>query len=144
MYLTQSDFLSTTSLPWSLALHLLFCFSQEKPLRWKEIHTHTYTHTHTHTHTPHHTQTSFLFIKLIFFLPFSEHNQANKSIWYLSLTSVCYIFPSCWGGLLPIFSSCSMLKLYCRFPITSERSICLSVWLGVWFLKLLSSTVALI
>ena len=32
-YLTQSNFLSTTSLAWSLALHLLFCFSQ-KPLRW--------------------------------------------------------------------------------------------------------------
>ena len=47
-YLTQSNFLSTTSLAWSLALHLLFCFSQEKPLRWKEIHTHTHTHTHTH------------------------------------------------------------------------------------------------
>ena len=43
MYLTQSDFLSTTSLAWSLALHLLFCFSQEKPLRWKEINTHTHT-----------------------------------------------------------------------------------------------------
>ena len=42
MYLTQSDFLSTTSLAWSLALHLLFCFSQEKPLRWKEINTHTH------------------------------------------------------------------------------------------------------
>ena len=41
-YLTQSDFLSTTSLAWSLALYLLFCFSQEKPLRWKEINTHTY------------------------------------------------------------------------------------------------------
>ena len=40
MYLTQSDFLSTTSLAWPLALHLLFCFSQEKSLRWKEIHTH--------------------------------------------------------------------------------------------------------
>ena len=36
-YLTQSNFLSTTSLAWSLALHLLFCFSQEKPLQWKEI-----------------------------------------------------------------------------------------------------------
>ena len=58
MYLTQSDFLSTTSLAWSLALH--FCFSQ-KPRRWKEIttharntrppaHTHTHTHTHIHTH----------------------------------------------------------------------------------------------
>ena len=44
MYLTQSDFLSTTSLAWSLALHLLFCFSQEKPLRWKEINTHTRNH----------------------------------------------------------------------------------------------------
>ena len=43
MYLTQSDFLSTTSLAWSLALHLLFCFSQKKPLRWKEINTHTHT-----------------------------------------------------------------------------------------------------
>ena len=42
MYLTQSDFLSTTSLAWSLALHLLFCFSQEKPPRWKEINTHTH------------------------------------------------------------------------------------------------------
>ena len=48
-YLTQTDFLNTTSLAWSLALHLLFCFSQEKPLRWKEIHTNTHTHTHTHT-----------------------------------------------------------------------------------------------
>ena len=27
-------------------------FSQEKPLRWKEINTHTHTHTHTHTN-PH-------------------------------------------------------------------------------------------
>ena len=35
-YLTQSNFLSTTSLPWSLALHFLFSFSQEKPLPWKE------------------------------------------------------------------------------------------------------------
>ena len=40
--LTHSNFLSTTSLIWSLALHLLFCFSQEKPLRWKEINTHTH------------------------------------------------------------------------------------------------------
>ena len=24
-------------------------FSQEKPLRWKDINTHTHTHTHTHT-----------------------------------------------------------------------------------------------
>ena len=38
-YLIQSNFLSTTSLAWSLALHLLFCFSQEKHLRWKEINT---------------------------------------------------------------------------------------------------------
>ena len=45
MYLTQYDFLSTTSLFWSLALHLLFCLSQEKPLRWKRINTHTHTHT---------------------------------------------------------------------------------------------------
>ena len=43
MYLTQSDFLSTTSLAWSLALHLLFCFSQEQPLRWKGINAHTHT-----------------------------------------------------------------------------------------------------
>ena len=50
-YLTQSNFLSTTSLAWSLALHLLFCFSQGKSLRWKETHTHTHTHTRTHTHT---------------------------------------------------------------------------------------------
>ena len=50
-YLTQNNFLSTTSLAWSLALHLLFCFSQEKPLRWKEIHTHTHTHTYTYTYT---------------------------------------------------------------------------------------------
>ena len=26
-------------------------FSQEKPLRWKEMNTQTHTHTHTHTHT---------------------------------------------------------------------------------------------
>ena len=44
MYLTQRDFLSTASLAWSLALHLLFCFSQEKPLRWNEINTHKHTH----------------------------------------------------------------------------------------------------
>ena len=54
-YLTQSNFLSTTSLAWSLALHL-FCFSQ--PLRWKEIHTHKHTHTHTHTHIYTHTHTT--------------------------------------------------------------------------------------
>ena len=40
-YLTQSNFLSTTSLVWYLALHSLFCFSQEKPIRWKELNTHT-------------------------------------------------------------------------------------------------------
>ena len=39
-YLTQNNFLSTTSLAWSLALHF-FLFDREKPLRWKEIHTHT-------------------------------------------------------------------------------------------------------
>ena len=51
MYLSVSDFLSTRSLAWSLALHLLFCFSQEEPLRWKEINTHIHTHIHTRTHT---------------------------------------------------------------------------------------------
>ena len=62
-YLTQSNFLSTTSLSLSRAVHLLFCFSQEKPLRWKEMHIHTHTHpppppppplpphTHIYTHT---------------------------------------------------------------------------------------------
>ena len=36
-------------------------FSQEKPLRWKEIHTHTPTHTqHTHTHTQTHTCTKWM------------------------------------------------------------------------------------
>ena len=45
-YLTQSNFLSTRSLAWFLVLHLLFCFSQEKPLRRKEIHTYTHTYTH--------------------------------------------------------------------------------------------------
>ena len=50
MYLTQSDFLSTKSLAWYLALHL-FCFSQEKPQRWKEIPTHTHTHTRARAHT---------------------------------------------------------------------------------------------
>ena len=39
----------TTSLAGSLALHLLFCFSQEKPLRWKEK-----THTHTHINAANH------------------------------------------------------------------------------------------
>ena len=38
-YLTESSLLRTTSLAWSLALHLLFFFSQEKHLRWKEINT---------------------------------------------------------------------------------------------------------
>ena len=56
-YLTQSNFLSTTSLTWCLALHLLFCFSQEKPLRWMKIVTHTHTHIHTHTHPPTHPHT---------------------------------------------------------------------------------------
>ena len=46
-YLTKSNILITTWLTWSLALHLLFCFSQEKPLPWKEIHTHIHTHTDT-------------------------------------------------------------------------------------------------
>ena len=32
-------------------------FSQEKPLRWKKIHTHARTHTHTHTHANTHTHT---------------------------------------------------------------------------------------
>ena len=32
-------------------------FSQEKPLRWKKIHTHERTHTHTHTHANTHTHT---------------------------------------------------------------------------------------
>ena len=41
-YLTQSNFLSTTLLAWLLALQLLFWFSQEKLLRWKEINTHTH------------------------------------------------------------------------------------------------------
>ena len=45
-YLAQSNFLSTTSLAWSLALYLLSSFSQ-KPLQWTEINTHTHTHTHT-------------------------------------------------------------------------------------------------
>ena len=52
-YLTQSHFLSTTSLDWSLALYLLFC-SVRRSLYGgrKEIHTHTHTHTHTHAHKP--------------------------------------------------------------------------------------------
>ena len=54
-YSTQSNFFSTTSLAWSLALYLLFYFSQEKPLRGKEIHPPTHTHTHRHTHTDRHT-----------------------------------------------------------------------------------------
>ena len=38
---------------------VLFCFGQEKPFRWKKIHTHTHTraHTHTHAHTPTHPHT---------------------------------------------------------------------------------------
>ena len=43
-YLTQSNFLSTALLAWSLALHLLFCFSHEKPLPSKQINTHAHTH----------------------------------------------------------------------------------------------------
>ena len=52
-YLTQSNFLSTTSLAWSLALHLLF-FSVREAFTVegnKQTHTHIHTHTHTHTHT---------------------------------------------------------------------------------------------
>ena len=42
-FLAHSNFLSIKSLTWPLALHLLFCFIQEKPLRWKEINTHKHT-----------------------------------------------------------------------------------------------------
>ena len=59
-YLTQSSFFSATLLAWSLALHLLSCFSQEKHLWWKEIHTHRDTHTHTHTHTNTHARNKVL------------------------------------------------------------------------------------
>ena len=62
MYLTQSDFRSTTLLAWYLALHLLFCFSQEKTPRWKEINT----HTHTHTHTLNHTHKQCFYLMLIY------------------------------------------------------------------------------
>ena len=31
------------------SITFLVLFSQEKPLRWKEINTHTHTHTHAHT-----------------------------------------------------------------------------------------------
>ena len=37
------------------AITFVVLFSQEKPLRWKEINTHTHTHTYTHTHTHTHT-----------------------------------------------------------------------------------------
>ena len=70
-YLTQSNFFSTTSLAWSLALHSLFCFSQEKPLRWKEINTHTRTRTHTHIHTQ--TQLIFNFLEVMSFCSNSLH-----------------------------------------------------------------------
>ena len=52
MYLTQRDFLSTTSLPWSLALHsLLFQSGEASTVEGnKQTHAHTRTHTHTHTH----------------------------------------------------------------------------------------------
>ena len=66
-YLTQSNFFSTTSLVWSLALHSLFCFSQEKPLWWREINTHTRTRTHTHTHIHTQTQLIFNFLEVIRF-----------------------------------------------------------------------------
>ena len=46
------------------AITFIVLFSQDKPLRWKEINTHTHTHTHiythTHTHTHTHTQTNKL------------------------------------------------------------------------------------
>ena len=54
--LTQKYFLSTGSLAWSLAFHLLFCsvmrslYSGRKQGN-KHKHTHTHTHTHTHKHT---------------------------------------------------------------------------------------------
>ena len=58
-YLTQSNFLSSTSLAWSLALHL-FC-SVRRSLYGGRKYTHTraraHTHTHTHTHTPTNTHT---------------------------------------------------------------------------------------
>ena len=39
----------------SSGITFIVLFSQEKPLRWKEINTNTHTRTHTHTHT--HTRT---------------------------------------------------------------------------------------
>ena len=51
-YLIQSHFFSTTSLTWSLAVHLLFCSVRISLYGWrKQTHTNTHTHTHTHTHT---------------------------------------------------------------------------------------------
>ena len=51
--LTESHFLSTTSLVWSLALRLLFC-SVRRSLysgrKYTKTHTNIHTHTHTHTH----------------------------------------------------------------------------------------------
>ena len=64
-YLTQSNFLSTTTFAWSLALHLCFC-SVRRSLYGGRKYTHTPTHlpptppppthTHTHTHTRMHTR----------------------------------------------------------------------------------------
>ena len=48
-YLIQSHFFSTTSLTWSLAVHLLFCSVRISLYGWRKQ-THTNTHTHTHTH----------------------------------------------------------------------------------------------
>ena len=59
-YLTQNHFLSTTSLVWSLALHLLFCSFRRKEMRWKEI------------NIPTHTQSSFKSSKTW------EPNQSSK------------------------------------------------------------------
>ena len=46
-FLTQSNFLSTTSLACISGSTSIVLFNQEKPLRWTEINTHTHTHTHT-------------------------------------------------------------------------------------------------
>ena len=100
-YLTQSNILSIPSLAWSLALHLLFCFSQEKSLRWKEIymHTHprahTHTHTHTHTHIHKHTQTH---------MPLAYFNCLPNSICWTAFGSSTLTLFASWNQLLILYT----------------------------------------
>ena len=101
-YLTQITFLSTASLTWPLELHLLFCFSQEKALRWKKTSTHTHTHTCTrararaHTHT--HRQIKLLHACVSFLGTYYKNalQQVLCKLWFIYYLSSCKSFEKYW------------------------------------------------